>query len=161
MLRKIPSQHLRLVPLLLLWTDFTHCSGVSIVGFEQVNAGWVDDSFKILIRVFNWRKIFECHWSFKTVLQSCSVKKRVLRNFEKLTEKHLCQSLFFIKKETVAQVFPCKFCRVSKNTFLTEHLRWLLQYLLHVNWFRGLNFIKQQVSRSLSTIYGGIFCVNS
>ena len=24
-----------------LWTDFTHCSGVSIVDFEQINAGWV------------------------------------------------------------------------------------------------------------------------
>ena len=23
-----------------LWTDFTHCCGVSIVDFEQVNAGW-------------------------------------------------------------------------------------------------------------------------
>ena len=23
-----------------LWTDFGHCSGVPIVDFEQVNAGW-------------------------------------------------------------------------------------------------------------------------
>ena len=23
-----------------LWTDFTHCSGVSFVDFEQVNGGW-------------------------------------------------------------------------------------------------------------------------
>ena len=25
--------------LVLLWTDFTHCSSVSIVDFEQLNAG--------------------------------------------------------------------------------------------------------------------------
>ena len=28
----------------------------------------------------------------------------------------------FIKKETLAQVFSCKFCEISKNTFFTEHL---------------------------------------
>ena len=29
----------------------------------------------------------------------------------------------FIKKETLAQVFSCEFCEISKNTFLTEQLR--------------------------------------
>ena len=29
----------------------------------------------------------------------------------------------FIKKETLAQVFSCKFCEIFKNTFLTEHLQ--------------------------------------
>ena len=28
----------------------------------------------------------------------------------------------FIKKETLAQVFSCKFCEMVKNTFFTEHL---------------------------------------
>ena len=28
----------------------------------------------------------------------------------------------FIKKETLAQVFSCEYCEVSKNTFFTEHL---------------------------------------
>ena len=32
------------------------------------------------------------------------------------------QSLFFIKKETLAQAFSCEFCEISQNTFLTEHL---------------------------------------
>ena len=59
--------------------------------------------------------------------QSCSVEKGVLRNFEKFTGKHLCQSLIFnkvagaacnlIKKETLAQVFSCEFCEISKNIF--------------------------------------------
>ena len=40
--------------------------------------------------------------------------------------KHLCQCLFlnkvagacnFIKKEALAQVFSCEFCKISKNTF--------------------------------------------
>ena len=50
---------------------------------------------------------------------------------KKFTGKHLCQNLFFnkvagaacnfIKKESLAQVFSCEFCEISKNTFLTEH----------------------------------------
>ena len=53
-------------------------------------------------------------------------EKGVLRNFAKFIGKHLCQSLFFnkiaglarnfIKKETLVQVFFCKFCEISKNT---------------------------------------------
>ena len=44
----------------------------------------------------------------------------------KFKRKPLCQSLFleescrlcnFIKKETLAQVFSCEFCEISKNTF--------------------------------------------
>ena len=54
-------------------------------------------------------------------------EKSVLRNFAKFTGKHLYQRLFFnkvaglacnlIKKESLAQVFSCEFCEVSKNTF--------------------------------------------
>ena len=53
-----------------------------------------------------------------------SIRKGVLKNFAKLTGKHLCQSLFFnkVKKETLSQVFSCEFCEISKNTFFTEHL---------------------------------------
>ena len=29
----------------------------------------------------------------------------------------------FIKKRSLEQVFSCKFCEISKNTFFTEHLR--------------------------------------
>ena len=79
----------------------------------------------------HWRS----HWRF-------SVRKGVLRNFAKFLGKLLCQSLFLIKlqashsfsiklqtwglqlfkKETVAQVFSCEFCEISKNTSLTQHL---------------------------------------
>ena len=72
----------------------------------------------------------------KSSHRSCSVRKRVLRNFAIFTGKHLCQSLFFnkvaglrheacnfVKKKTLAQVLSCEFCEISKNTFFTEHLR--------------------------------------
>ena len=55
----------------------------------------------------------------------------VLENFAKFTEKHLCQSSFyikvagdalnFIKKETVTQVLFCEFWGTFKNTFLQSN----------------------------------------
>ena len=64
-------------------------------------------------------------------------KKGVLRNFVKFTGKHLRQSLRlqpcnFIKKETLAQVLSCEFYKISKSTFFTEHLWWLLLEQLDV-----------------------------
>ena len=73
---------------------------------------------------------------FRSNYQGCSVKKGVLRNFAKFAEKHLCQSLSFnkvagacscFKKETLAQVFSCKFCEICKNTFYTEHV-WAIAF---------------------------------
>ena len=65
------------------------------------------------------------------------MKNGVLRNFSKFTGKNLCQSLFLIKlqawpatllkKETLAHVFSCEFCEISKNTFFTEHVLLLLK----------------------------------
>ena len=56
-------------------------------------------------------------------------KKGAVRNFAKFTGKHLWQRLKFIKKackfikkESLAQVFFCEFCKIPKNTFFTEHL---------------------------------------
>ena len=70
--------------------------------------------------------------SGRSIQRRCSVRKGVLENFAKFTRKHLCRSLFliklqtacnFIKKETLAKVFSCEFCEISKNTFFTEHPR--------------------------------------
>ena len=36
-------------------------------------------------------------YGYRSSHHRCSVRKDVLRSFEKLTEKHLCQSLFLIK----------------------------------------------------------------
>ena len=64
-------------------------------------------------------------------------KNGVIKNFAKFTRKHLCQSLVFnnvaalrskvcnfLKKEALSQVFCCS--EISWNTFLIEHLGWLL-----------------------------------
>ena len=68
--------------------------------------------------------------------RKCSVRKDLLRNFARLTGKHLCQSLFFtevglrsatlLKKRLWHKCFPVNFAKFLRTPFLTEHLRWLL-----------------------------------
>ena len=42
---------------------------------------------------------------------------------EKQQPKVLEEAFNFIKKETLAQVFSCKYCEISNNTFFIERLR--------------------------------------
>ena len=42
-----------------------------------------------------------------------------MNNFAEL---QLLTMMEYLKKETLAQMFPCEFCEISKNTFFTEHL---------------------------------------
>ena len=63
--------------------------------------------------------------SKEAVVWSCSVKKMFLGVLtSKFTGKHLCENtrVYFLIKlqakgcETLAQVFPCEFCEIFKNT---------------------------------------------
>ena len=51
---------------------------------------------------------------WEAVVQRCSVKK-------------------VLRKETLAQMFSCEFCEISKNTFFIEQLWWLLLYFILQN----------------------------
>ena len=63
---------------------------------------------------------------FKSSRPEVFCKTDVLKIFAKFTEKHLCQSLF-IKKETLAKMYPCaNFAKFLRTSFFTEQLRWLL-----------------------------------
>ena len=64
-------------------------------------------------------------------------KKGVLRNFTKITGKHLCQSLFFnkvpglrlatlLKKRLWHRCFLVSFVKFLRTPFFIEHLWWLL-----------------------------------
>ena len=62
---------------------------------------------------------------FQKQLTQVFCKNVVPRNFSKFTGKQLYQSLFnnFNKKETLARVFFCESCEISKKTLLKEHLQ--------------------------------------
>ena len=57
-----------------------------------------------------------------------------------------CLTLQLYLKKTPAQLFSCEFCEIFKNTFLTEHLRWLLLNII-------LYFQTRQVYSYLITAY--------
>ena len=91
-----------------------------------------------MIEIF-WNKSFS---HSEAVAQRYSVKK-VLLEISQNSQENTCtrgsflikknfikKVLNFIKKEYLAQVFFCEFCEVSKNTFFTEHLRWLLLLII-------------------------------
>ena len=74
--------------------------------------------------------------SSETVAQRSSVKKMFL----KISQRHLCQSLFIINKVAGEgqQLYlkrdpgtgvSCEFCEILGTPFLTEHLWWLLLVL--------------------------------
>ena len=62
--------------------------------------------------------INKCHTRYCSVCKSSRAevlcKKSVLRNFAK---DQVCN---FIKKETLAQMFPCEICEVSNSTFFNR-----------------------------------------
>ena len=63
-------------------------------------------------------------------------KEKVFLEILQNSQEKTCAKVFFNKvaglrlvtllKKTLAQVLFCEFCEISKNTFFTEHLRWLL-----------------------------------
>ena len=70
------------------------------------------------------------NYFYKSNRQEVFCKKGLLRNFAKLTGKHLCQACNFIKTETLAQVFSCEFSEISKSTFFKEYI-WATASIKH------------------------------
>ena len=68
--------------------------------------------------------------------QRCSIKKGILRNFAKFTEKHLCQNLFFnkvvgLKMRLWHRCFPVNYTQFLRAPFLQNTSgRLLLKFIL-------------------------------
>ena len=96
-----------------------HPSGFLIGNFEHISVS----ISKYLLRMVRWEYLDIIRSWGSHQRWSIRKGKGVLRNFAKLTGKHLCQGLSFNINETLALVFSCEFCEISKNTFFTEHLQ--------------------------------------
>ena len=81
--------------------------------------------------IFLFKKVIFKHYCgpFRSSHRRCSVRKGVLRNVAKFTEKHLCQSLFFnkvaglrpatlLKKRLWHRCFPVNFAKILRAPFL-------------------------------------------
>ena len=92
----------------------------------------------IIWRNSGHRKVILSIWKQQKQSSEVCYKKVVFRNFTKFTRKHLCQSLFFNKAESLrpatlfkkrlAQVFCCEFCEIFKNTIFTAALKIALKF---------------------------------
>ena len=114
---------------------------------------------------------------YRSSHRKCSVRKGVLRNLTKFTGKYLCQSLYYNKdfnKETLEQVFSCKICEISKNTFFTEHFwaaaSWYMEifyvFVLKSKIFAGISFRKAsgfcyKQNRKLLSRNCAIYCLEN
>ena len=76
---------------------------------------------------FDARKIYDTIFLVEAVTQRSSVKKVLLEILRNSLENASGLQLYK-KKETLALVLSFEFCEISKNTFFTENLRWLLLF---------------------------------
>ena len=53
----------------------------------------------------------------ETAVRRCSVKMVFLEILQNSQENTCARVSFSIKKETLAQMLSCEFCKISKNTF--------------------------------------------
>ena len=87
---------------------------------------------------------------FRSSRSQMFIKIGILKSFPNFREKHLCWSLrlkackFILKVFSWKRVLSCEVCEIFKNTFFTEHLRWLLLHFRRVLlYFFFKNVIKQ------------------
>ena len=95
----------------------------SVISLSRISV----ESFMLFftLDVQRFYKIRTCYSNF-TVRNFSGVLHALLPKFWESFYKNQWDNCSFIKKETLAQAFSCEFCEISKDTFLTEHLRWLL-----------------------------------
>ena len=98
-------------------------------------------SFKSSLTFLKKHEIFSK--AAEAVMQRCSTKKSVLRNFTKITVKHLCQSLFLnkvaglspatlLKKKLWHRCFPMSFAKLLRKPFSQNTNGWLLLKQAHI-----------------------------
>ena len=112
--------------LILLFTRVKHC----IIMFSKLQRYSIKRNFRCprenvnaIFQYSYWKKLEKKTWQSDNLNLLGSSRSKmffkigVLKNFAKFTGKHLCQSLFFIKKEALTLVFSCEFCEIFQSTF--------------------------------------------
>ena len=118
-----------------LWTIFTHYSGVSIVGFEQLNTGWVIVNYftsmnlNVLCDDYLWEKVFNLFvplvwtWNYKTW------------NYNEYLQKGHC-----VKSD---QIHCVNFCIQSEYGKIPTRKNFVFGHFLHSGkFFQILVFVK-------------------
>ena len=102
---------------MFIWKKLSHQSETSHDGVMNISPDLYDE--KILLTNHSQSQYRSSH-------RRCSMWKGVHRNFAKLTEKHLCHSLFFnkvpglLKKRLSHRCFPANFVKFLRTPFLQK-----------------------------------------
>ena len=96
------------------------------------------------LQAFSFRSLSLC---IRSSHRSCSLKRGVLRDFAKLTEKHLCQSLLFNK------VAGLQCCEISNNAFSIEHLQTTASVVSFISLFMKARVLLEFISLVFSILY--------
>ena len=72
--------------------------------------------------VQSWLTGFQFQLQSLKLVQSCSVKKVLLRVFTKIYMKTPGVELQVYQKKIPSQMYSCEFCKIFKNTFFEDHL---------------------------------------
>ena len=67
------------------------------------------------------KKIFSAIFTAPEAATRGVLCKKVFLEISRNSQENTCVRVSFLIK-TLAQVFSCEFCEISKNTFFTEHL---------------------------------------
>ena len=125
-----------------LWNHYSEIQHCRVVRIRIANTYeilhnliWFCSRFLTTVKIaVTWKTWPLCRKTFEIKLVGKNGKIKVIS--EAATRGVLCKKVFleisqnsqerpacnFIKKGTLAQVFSCEFCEISKNTFFTEHL---------------------------------------
>ena len=107
--------------------------------FRDLNQVYYTRELSVILILFHQFQLF-CNYkfsklqgipSYRSSLRRCSVKKLFLKNLQKFTGKHLCQSLFLSKAATLRPAtllkkkpwhgcFSANFAKVLRTPFLTN-----------------------------------------
>ena len=108
-----------------LLEDFKRCKGEYLPEFYLEPCQTFTKLLSIFVKFSIFGRVRSSH-------RRCYIKKVFLEILQNSQENTCARASFliklkasscnFIKKETLAQMFFCEFCEISKNTFFEEHL---------------------------------------
>ena len=96
-----------------------------------------------------YSRSYQFHGNSRSSHQRCSVRK-----------VFLLKTPVLIKKETLAQVLSCEFCKISTNTFFTKHLWAIALCSFYSQWLDYFQNFLEIYNNNISFKYELNFVIN-
>ena len=115
-----------------------------VFSFSILSVWILSGVFSLLDDLLISELMLEFEFTFSTNSRSsnlrCSIKKVFLEISQNSQENICARDLKKnLKKESLAQVFSCEFCKISKDTVFTEHFRTIASGIRYLRVFFSIN----------------------